>query len=194
MHTRRMATFLLGAWLGCSLFMSFLAVQNLRSPTRTIANATPPAAKLAQKLGEDDALLFLRFQAAEQNRTYLYYWELVEIPLALALGGCLFLGTQKRILPLVLCGAMLALVVVQHVALTPEMTYRGREADFPPGSRAYGTQMRLLVMEQGYVGTEAVKLVMAGILASYLFVFRAPRRGRKRLSDADDLDERLLEG
>jgi len=35
---------------------------------------------------------------------------------------------------------------------------------------------------------------MAGILASYLFVFHAPRRGRKRLSDADDLDERLLEG
>src|SRR5437879_3459974 len=111
MHTRRMATFLLGAWLGCSLFMSYLAVQNLRSPTRTLANATPPATKLAQKLGEEDALLLLRFQASEQNRTYLFYWELVEILLALTLGGCLFLGTQKRILPLVFCGSMLLLVI-----------------------------------------------------------------------------------
>src|SRR5713101_5564123 len=114
MHTRRMATFLLGSWLGCSLFMSYLAVQNLRSPSRTLVNATPPAAKLAQKLGEDDALLLLRFHASEQNRTYLYYWELVEIPLALGVGGCLFLGTQKRILPLVFCGTMLMLVLVEH--------------------------------------------------------------------------------
>src|SRR5712691_2416586 len=125
MHTRRMATFLLGAWLGCSLLMSFLAVQNLRSPARTLASATPPAAKLAQKLGEEDALLLLRFQASEQNRTYLFYWELVEILLALALGACLFLGTQKRVLPLVLCGTMLLMVVFEHVALTPQMTYRG---------------------------------------------------------------------
>src|SRR5437870_11074816 len=119
MHTRRMATFLLGSWLGCSLLMSFLAVQNLRSPVRTIANATPPATKLAQKLGEEDALLLLRFQAAEQNRTYLFYWELVQIVMALCLGGCLFLGTQRRIVPLVLCGSMLLLVVIEHVALTP---------------------------------------------------------------------------
>jgi hypothetical protein len=171
MHTRRMATFLLGAWLGCSLFMSFLAVQNLRSPNRTLANATPPATKLAQKLGEEDALLFLRFQASEQNRTYLFYWELVEFLLALTLGGCLFLGTQRRILPLVF-----------------------READFPPGSRAYGTQMRLLLMEQGYIGTEAAKLVIGGILASYLFVFRAPRRVRKKVEVDGDVDASLADG
>jgi hypothetical protein len=157
-------------------------------------SATPPAAKLAQKLGEDDALLFLRFQASEQNRTYLYYWELVEIPLALALGGCLFLGTQKRILPLVLCGSMLVMVVFEHVALTPEMTYRGREADFPPGSRAYATQMRLLLMEQGYVVTESVKLVFGGILASYLFIFHAPRRVRKRAESDADAEASLLDG
>src|SRR5262249_19369156 len=121
-------------------------------------------------------------------------WELVEIPLALGLGVCLFMGTEKRILPLVFCGAMLAMVLIEHFALTPEMTYRGREADFPPGNRTYGTQMRLLLMEQGYAGTEAAKLVAGGILASYLFVFRTSRRVRRRTEATHDADARLIDG
>ena len=194
MHTRRMATFLLGAWLGCSLLIGSFVLENLRSPIRTAANATPGASKLMQELGDEQTALLLRFQALEENRTYLYYWEVAQVPVALALGGCLLFGTEKRLLPLLLCGTMLILVLFQHLAVTPEMTYQGREADFPPGNKVYGTQMRLLLMEQSYVGVEAAKLVIGGVLASYLFVFRTTRRSRRRSSAGVDVDARLIDG
>ena len=182
-----MATFLLGAWLGCSLLVVFLVLANLRSPARTTAGPAPAATRLLQKLGDDDARLLLRYQAEEETRAYLYTWELAEILLALALAWFLFVGTEKRIFSLVLCGVMLAFVLIEHFALSPEMTYRGREADFPPGSSVYGTQMRLLLMQQAYMSMEAAKFIVGGILASYLFVFRA-RRVRKRGASVEAID------
>ena len=41
-----------------------------------------------------------------------------------------------------LCGLMLALVLFQ-LAIRPELTFRGRAADFPPGNQALGTQARV---------------------------------------------------
>src|SRR5580658_1366952 len=114
MHTRRMATFLLGAWSGCSILMDFLTLENLHAPGMILSTATAPAAKLLSLLSADDANLLLRYQAVEMNRNYAYGWELVELALALALLGCLFLGTQKHILPLLLCGVMFIAVAFQH--------------------------------------------------------------------------------
>ena len=74
------------------------------------------------------------------------------------------------------------------------MAYRGREADFPPASRVYGTQMRLLLMEQAYVGMEGGKLVIGGILTSYLFVFRASRRIRRKLDITADVPDARIDG
>ena len=116
---------------------------------------------------------------AEQTRRLTYTWEEGQILLALALGGCLLLATQRRIFPLILCGLMLILVVFQFGAISPEIAYRGREADFPPGSNNIGTVTRLLALQQVYFGVEVVKLIAGGLLASYLFVFRTSRHSRR---------------
>src|SRR5579862_9763001 len=152
MHTRRVASFLLGIWIGCSLFMGFIAIENLRSPNIVLNGPIEPAAKIIKSLGADDARLLLRHLAAEQSRLYFSLWEDAEIPLALLVGGCLFLGTQKRVLPAVLCALMLALVLFEHFAITPELAYRGRAVDFPPGSLAVGAQARVWALSQVYVG------------------------------------------
>jgi hypothetical protein len=138
---------------------------------------TEGASKILQLLPPEQARLLLRHLAGEQNRLYFYVWEWVEIVLGLLLGGCLLLATQRRLLPLVLCGLMLAVVLVEHSAITPELAYRGRATDFPPGSLVFGAQARVWVLSQVYVGMEIAKLVMGGILISYLFYFR--RRVRK---------------
>src|SRR6266699_2263516 len=106
MHTRRAATFLLGAWLACSLFAGFMAIQNARPPTHIIVSASEPATELFNRIGADNTALLLSYQTAEQTRTYLRNWELVQLVLGLGLAGFLFLGTQKRLVPVVLCGAM----------------------------------------------------------------------------------------
>jgi len=180
MHTRRLATFLLGTWIGCGALMALLVVENLRSATQLMAAPSAPAAKLIEKLGTEDASLLLSYHAAEQSRNYLFVWEIAQFALAVVLGICLFLGTQKKILPLAFCAGMLLLVLFQHFAVTPELAFRGREADFPPGNTAFGTRTRVLLLAQIYAGAEALKLVIGAILTVYLLLFRGAKRSRSR--------------
>src|SRR5262249_12641250 len=129
MHTRRMATFLLGIWIGCSILMGIVAVENLRLPGAIVGAPSAQAEQILKKLAPEESRLLLRYQASEQNRRYLYLWEAAEIGLGVMLAACLFFGTQRRIFPQVMCGLMLMLVIFEHFAITPEMNYRGREAD-----------------------------------------------------------------
>jgi hypothetical protein len=178
-HTRRISTFLLGAWiLGCVL-IDYISVRALESAGIVLNSPPEPVGQIVGKLGYDSAAQFVRHSVMEQMRRLSYTWEEGQILLALALGGCLFLATQRRMFPLVFCGLMLTLVLFQHIALSPEIAYRGRAADFPPGSVDMGINLRLLALQQVYFGVEVVKLIAGGLLASYLFVFRTQRRSRK---------------
>lgn len=163
--------------------MAFLALENSRSAGRILASATAPAAQLIEKLGREDAALLMNFQAAEQTRLYLYNWETAEIMVALALGACLFLGTHKRALPLALCGFMLLCVLFEHLRLSPELSARGRAAS-----------AGLWAIEQFYGGVEGVKLILGGVLASYLFVFRSGRRVQKKVDTVDHPDHSHVDG
>lgn len=191
MHTRRIAAFFLGAWLAGSLVVMFLSIQDSHSAAAVLSSSLPQAKKMIDSLGAEQAGLLLRHAAAEESRSVLFVWERVEVLLAVILGGCLFLGTQKRVLPIVLCSAMLALVLFQHFGVGPELAYRGRETDFPPGNESVGPVERLRALQAVYYGVELVKLVAGGILASYLFVFHTSRRGsRKEVNAVDHADHR----
>jgi hypothetical protein len=185
-HTRRIATFLLGAWMGGCLFMGVIEIQNLRSPA-LVMNAPPaPAEKMIQTLGHDPAQLLLRYLAAQQNRHYSSVWEMVQIPLGLAVGLCLFFATQRRLLPLLLCALMLGLLLFQYFTITPELAFRGPETDFPPGNAAVGPMARMWALQQVYAGVEIAKLIAGGVLATYLFLLRTLRRRRSRETDSID--------
>ncbi len=165
--------------------MGLIEIQSLRSPALVLDEPVPPAAKMIQTLGQEQTRLLLRHFAAQQSRHNSYLWEELQVPLGLAVLLCLFFATQRRILPIVLCALMLGLVLFRHIVITPELTYRGPETDFPPGNAALGPMARLWAMQQVYAGVEIVKLIVGLILASYLFFLRAPRRNRK---EADTID------
>ncbi len=186
MHTRRIATFLLGAWMGGCLLMGLIQIQNFRSPALVLNNPVAPAAKMIQTLGHDPAQLFLRYLAAQQNRHYSQIWEDIQFPLGLAVGLCLFFATQWRLFPVLLCALMLGLLLFQHFALTPELAFRGPETDFPPGNAAVGPMARVWALQQVYVGVEIAKLIAGGVLAGYLFMLRSSRR--RRVRDVDTID------
>jgi hypothetical protein len=175
--------------------MSFLALQNLNSAELILNAPAPQVAKMIRALGQDQAELLLHHFSAEQNRRYFFVWEQVQIWLALGLAVFLYLATQRKIFPLALCGIMLALVLFQHIGITPELSYRGRETDFPPGNAAFGAMKRVLILTQLFIGTELVKLVTGGILVSYLVVFRARKRSTRRDVDlVDDADHSHIDG
>jgi hypothetical protein len=103
----------------------------------------------------------------------------------LALAGVLYFAAEKRVTPQVLCLAIFVLVIFQ-LAINPELTYRGREADFPPGSLSILTQSRVLGLSELWIGVEVVKFVAGGVLAIFLIRFKSKVRAR-RISDPEPL-------
>ncbi len=187
MHSTRVATFLLGAWVACCVFMDVLAIQNLRLPARFLAAPIAPAAAIVQVPGADQVALLLRHFAAEQNRYFYSNWELLQIPVALVLAMVIFIATDRRIFGPFLVGLMLVLVLFQAFAITPELGFRGRDVDFPPGSNSVGAQARLWVLTQVFIGAEVAKLLFGCIAASYLFAYKSRRRSRSNASTAVEL-------
>lgn len=176
--------------------MVLVVLQNLHSADLVLSSPLGPVERIVKTLGQDQVALLLRHHAAEQTRNLYYIWEQAQIVLALALGGCLYFATQKRILSVVLCGVMLGLVMFQYLAITPELSYRGRETDFPPGSSTSAAMVRTLLLYQVMVVTEGLKLVIGGVLASYLFAFRTTRRrsSRREVDTIDHADHSHVDG
>jgi hypothetical protein len=151
---------------------------------------------MIKALGSEQITLLLRHHAAEQTRSLYYLWEQAQILLGLVLGVCLYFATQKRTLSMVLCGVMLGLVLFQFWAITPELSYRGRDTDFPSGSGTSGAIVRTLLLYQLMVVTEGLKVIIGGILASYLFVFRTSRKRsiRREVDTIDHADHSHVDG
>jgi hypothetical protein len=175
--------------------MAFLVLENLRFPGQLMASATLPAQQILKKIGPDEALLLFHYQAQEHTRSYLSLWELGQIAIGLAVIVALLVAdTKRKALPLGLGLAMFAIVLFQHFAIGPELAFRGRDADFPPGNRTFGVQARLWAMQEAYIGTEAVKLLMGGVLASFLFAYRVESRRRRKLDVIDNAHHSHVNG
>jgi hypothetical protein len=178
MHSTRIAAFLLGAWIGCCIFIDLITLQNARLVSSVLESATPPAVLIMQKLGPEQSGLLLRYFAAEEYRYYLSAWEWCQIPGALILAAVLYFAAEKRAMPQILCGLMIVLALFQ-LAIQPELSFRGREADFPPGSQAIGTRARVWALSEVWIGAESAKLLIGAILAGYLFTYKSRRRSQK---------------
>ena len=178
MHSSRIAAFLLGAWIGCCVFLDLASLQNLRLAAQMLNSAIPPAAAIVQNAGREPIGQLLHHFAAEQYRYYFTVWGWTQIAGGLLVSAVLYFATEKRVLPWILCAAMVALVVFQ-LAIHPELAYRGQEADFPPGSQSVGTQARAGALLEIWTGVEIAKLLVGLVLSGYVFAFKSRRRSRR---------------
>jgi hypothetical protein len=160
--------------------MVLVVLQSLHSSDLVLNSPIGPVGGMVKTLGQEQITLLLRHHAAEQTRNLYYLWEQAQLVLGVVLGICLYFATQKRTLSMVLCGVMLGLVLFQFWAITPELSYRGRDTDFPPGSGTSSAMVRTLLLYQVMVVSEGLKLIVGGILASYLFTFRTSRKRTSR--------------
>jgi len=180
--------------MACCLLMAVLYWMNLRFEDVLLAAPIASAAKILDHLGHDSARLLLRHFAAEQSRHYYYIWEEVQFAVGIVLGIFLASGTQKRIFPITLCGLMVVITVFQHFMISPEIAFRGRSTDFPPGDSVFGEQARLWALLQVYTVAEGIKLSLGTVLASYLFVFRAHRSRREKVPMVDHANHSHVDG
>lgn len=182
MHSVRLVSFVLGAWLSGGLFMAWVATQNFRGVDRLLGQ-TNPAARLDVRTLDDPAnsgpgatRLLLRYQVSEQNRFYFESWEIAQLVLGTLLFFFLLFGTRedKYILAGVL--VLLVLTALGRFLLTPEITALGRSLDFVPPTAETTERSRFWLMHNIYSGGELAKWVILILLAGRLVV---GRRGHK---------------
>ena len=92
MHLRRIAAFVLGAWIVGSLFMAYITAQNSHSVEAVFQRAPLEVSKTVQAVGAAQVALLLRYQTAEQNRRLSRAWGLAQLVMGLMLEK-----RQKRI-------------------------------------------------------------------------------------------------
>jgi len=159
MHNRRVASFLLGAWLLGSLFMFFVATQNFRSVERILDAPTAAASERINTLGKDEARHLLRFQASEMNRLYFSTWEQVQLLLGVTL-VLITLRGSTRLFIIAMPVTMLLIVAVAHFFLTPEITRLGAMMDFVANARQTDIGKEFWGYHQIYSTTEVLKFLI----------------------------------
>lgn len=170
MHTRRFASLLLGGWLFASALLDFVVIQNFRSVDRFLASPGVVAALQVKAIGgRDEARLFLRRNAAEENRYLFEQWEIAQLAIGATLIGAVVFGRGEITkLVMTLLTGMLAIVCVQRFALTPQIAELGRTLDNTGGSTSNDTLFWRL--HGLYSGLELLKIGMGLLTACALLV------------------------
>jgi hypothetical protein len=171
---QRWALVVIGVWLMGSICMSTVATQNFYTDDRLIADQHGAFAAMVQKLGQPAAREFLRYLSSELNRLYFQVWNITQI--ALGVAALWLLAGSGRAGPLGLARkvilAMLAVVVLMLVYLTPAIITLGRELDFVPRDPAPPGMSRFWVLHAAYTSLEMLKLA-AGLVAAALIARRS---------------------
>jgi hypothetical protein len=166
MQFHRLASFIIGIWLGVAVFMDFAATQNFQNVGRVLGSMDMRAVDTARKIGDQEAArLLLRYFAGEVNRYLFEQWEWTELVLGLALFlVLLFCGTNQKF-TMSLCVMMMCIVAAQRFKLTPAITQLGRELEFSASaSRRFAAYHAIY----GYV--EVGKIALGLLLALRLLI------------------------
>lgn len=188
MLPRRIATFLIGAWIGCSILILVIVLQNPSAASLLVSAPVDSARPLVEKLGAMESQTLLRHFANEQSRDYLANWELTQMVLTLVMLVTLVLSGQRWAVPAVLTLIMCGLVLFQHFGITPDLLFYGRQADFVNRDASFSLDAELWTLTRTYGVAEAIKLLCGGTMASYLFVTQSGGRLRKRRRGAEEAD------
>ena len=176
---RQWALVAMGAWLAGTVCMSVVATENFYTIDRLLAGSLNTAFDAAvQQLGHGLARDLLRFLASELNRLYFQVWNVTQ----LAIGAVVLWS----IAPVRLRGAsanrdrlidadvpvargvvaMLAIVGLMLVWLTPAIVSLGRSLDFVPRDPAPPGMQRFWILHAAYTSLEMIKLFV-GVWVTY---------------------------
>ncbi len=176
MHSRRLASLLIGAWLAASIFMDFVAVQQFRSVDRFLNEPSALTANQIRSMGgKEEVRMLLRHHSGELNRSLFEDWEYTQLVLAVVtIAVFLFGHGEAPRLALLMSIIMLMIVAVDRFYLTPEITKWGRLLDFPntPGANSD----HFWKLHGAYSALELLKIALSVTAAASLLFRRTDRK------------------
>jgi hypothetical protein len=172
MHTRRLASFLVGSWMLAILIFGFISTQNMGNVDRILASPPGPVAKDIEDLGTDITRMLMRYQATELNRFLAETWGVAQIGLGAAvLSAVLFTAHRSKFLIYATC-VMILIALFQVAYIRPSMNALGRSFDFLPLSAATRERDSYQSYSTMYTVAEVIKLIVGLLLSSRLLFDR----------------------
>ncbi|MBS1874196.1 MAG: hypothetical protein JSU00_13350 [Acidobacteria bacterium] len=184
MHLRRVAAFLLGAWIVGCLFMAFIDLRSSQSAETILTRPPGEIAKLIKAAGYEPVAQLLAHHQAELTNQYMWAWGVTQLLIGASLIVVLVYATHISRLGIGLGGAMMILAVFGYFVLAPEITFLRRGIEFAQGWSA--DRARYLALRGAFLMVEAVKLALGCVLAGYLFLFKTPRLRRRTDVEAEE--------
>ena len=184
MHTRRLLTAVLGAWLAGTALVAYVATDNFAHAAQVLQSKDPKVRRMVQLLGEKDARQLLRHEASEMNRTYFSRWQETQLLLCVVIIGMLFQARAKAP-SFAMAGVMLLATMGNYFAVTPNVIGLGSLMDFSGPEEFPIERARFAAMHSAYGGIELVKIG----LAAALLVAYSRRTGKRRASSKTLIDE-----
>lgn len=165
---QRWAMFAMGAWLAGTLIVSVIAAENFYTIDRLLAGSPNAGfASAVSRLGEPQTRELLRYLSSELNRLYFQVWNVSQ----LVIGGLvlwLVASNRSAVRPRWGVTAMLALVAMMTLWLTPQIVSVGRSLDFVPRNPPPSALGRFWVLHGTYTLVESGKLVLGVIVAIWI--------------------------
>ncbi len=189
MSSRRLAVFLLGFWLGCTVFMGWVATHNLRSVDPILKQSDRQLQREIKDIGYDRVKTLLRFEAAELNRHYFYYWEWAQLVLLMIAAVVLLDATSGNKLTMVIMFGMLLVLLVQHFLVQPEVLELGRGLDFAPPDQMMDERRAFRTFHAYYASIEVIKVILLGVVGVRMLMHGSSGKRRRRVGKVDVVDD-----
>jgi len=168
--------------------MAWIAIESFRSVDRLLVNPNRVVEAQVKALGPGGARALLRYQAAEQNRSYFETWEHLQLILGIGFFSFLLFGSSESKFSLLLLLIMILIVTAQRFLMTPELSSLGRTFDFIPADVPSVERNRFWMLHSIYTGSEILKWGLGLVLAARL-MFHRERRSLNPGKEFDVVDK-----
>ena len=163
---------LLGAWIGCTLFMWQVAIQNFAVAESVAAADSEDLREVIGDLSADRLRTALRYQSSEVNRLFFAGWGWMQLPLgaAVLLLAC-FADSGRSVQAL--AAIMTAIALGLAVYVVPETVRLGRMIDFVPEAALPEVHSEFWTLHHAYTAADSLKLALGVVAVALVW------RGRK---------------
>ena len=169
------------------LFMGWVATHNLGSVDVVLKQADRQLQREIKDIGYDRVRALLRYEAAELNRFYFYYWEWVQLVLALIATVILLDATGGNRLTMIFMAGIILILLVQHFLINPEMMELGRGLDFAAGDQMLDERRAFRTFHTYYASMELIKIVLVGLTSARMLLHGSSGKRRRRSNGKVDV-------
>jgi hypothetical protein len=163
---------ILSAWLITTPFMWFAATQSFATVDRILRTAKPQFLEATKGMAEGQTRVVLRHLASEINRAYFWGYGLAQAVFGVVLLFLLWRETPRDTLGFGVVCAILGLVLILTLVITPMIASLGRSIDFVSRNPPPPVMPRFWALHGAFTGLDGVKF-LAGLGLLIRWILRA---------------------